>query len=302
MIRALSAQQLCQRCDPSQFDFETSADLEDLNEIIGQERAVDAIHFGIGIQREGYNLFALGPSGTGKRTTIGQFLDGKAAAEPVPSDWCYVNNFDQPHRPRALRLPPGQATGLRSDMEQLMEELLSAIPAAFESEDYRTRRQEAQEELKEQQEKAFGEVQKRAQEHGIALIRTPAGLAFAPLREGEVISPEEFQKLPEDERKRFEEDISALQEQLQETLLQVRQWEREAREKVKELDRQVAMSVVGHLIDELSEKHAALPDVVLTEVERLEATDAIILGGPGAVSLGGFQNFSDISPLNLIQG
>jgi lon-related putative ATP-dependent protease len=262
MIRPLSAQQLCQRCDPSQFDFETTADLEDLSEIIGQERAVDAIHFGIGIQREGYNLFALGPSGTGKRTTIGQFLDRKAAAEPVPSDWCYVNNFDQPHRPRALRLPPGQATGLRSDMEQLVEELLTAIPAAFESEDYRTRRQEAQEELKERQEKAFGEVEKRAQEQGIALIRTPAGLAFAPLREGEVISPDEFQKLPEEERKRFEEDISALQEQLQETLLQVRQWEREAREKVKELDRQVAMVAVGHLIDELSEKHAELPDVV----------------------------------------
>jgi len=261
-LQPLKPEQLCHMCDGSQFDFETTADLEDLSEIIGQERAVDAIHFGIGIQREGYNLFALGPSGTGKRTTIGQFLDRKAAAESVPSDWCYVNNFDQPHRPRALRLPPGRATGLRSDMEQLVEELLTAIPAAFESEDYRTRRQEAQEEFKERQEKAFGEVQKRAQEQGIALIRTPAGLAFAPLREGEVISPDEFQKLPEEERKRFEEDISALQEQLQETLLQVRQWEREAREKVKELDRQVAMFAAGHLIDELSEKYAELPDVV----------------------------------------
>ena len=261
-LERLRPEQLCWRCDGSQFDFETSAELEDLSEIIGQERAVDAVHFGIGIQREGYNLFALGPSGTGKRTTIGQFLDRKAAAEPIPSDWCYVNNFEQSHQPRALRLPPGQGIVLRKDMEQLVEELLTAIPAAFESEDYRTRRQEAAEELKEQQEHAFGEMQKQAQERGISLIRTPAGLAFAPLREGEVISPDEFQKLPEEERKRFEEDISKLQKQLQETLPQVRQWERQAREKVKELDRQVAMFAVGHLMDELSEKYAELPDVM----------------------------------------
>jgi len=95
-INPLPAQQLCRRCDPSQFDFETTADLEDLREILGQERAVNAILFGIGIRRMGYNLFALGPSGTGKRSTIGQFLEQQAATEMTPSDWCYVNNFDQP--------------------------------------------------------------------------------------------------------------------------------------------------------------------------------------------------------------
>ncbi len=261
-INPLPAQQLCRRCDPSQFDFETTADLEDLREILGQERAVNAILFGIGIRRMGYNLFALGPSGTGKRSTIGQFLEQQAATEMTPSDWCYVNNFDQPYRPRALRLPPGQGVVLRKDMEQLIEELRTAIPAAFESEDYRTRKQEAEEEFKERQEKAFNDIQKQAQERNVALIRTPAGLAFAPLREGEVISPDEFQKLPEEERKRVEESVSQLQEQLQETIYQVRQWEREAREKVKELDRQVAMFAVGHRIDELREKYAELPDVV----------------------------------------
>ena len=261
-VEPLSAQQLRQTCDPSQFDFETTAELEDLSEIVGQERAVDAILFGIGIQREGYNLFALGPSGTGKRTAIGQFLDQKAAAEPRPSDWCYVKNFEQPHRPRALRLSPGQGGVLREDMEQLVEELRNAIPAAFESEDYRTRKQEVEEEFKEQQEKAFNEIRKQAKERSIALIRTPAGLAFAPLREEEVISPDEFQKLAEEERSRVEADVSRLQERLQEAMFQVRQWEREARGKVKELDRQVAMSVVGHPIDELLEKCAELPDVM----------------------------------------
>jgi lon-related putative ATP-dependent protease len=260
--RPLSARKLCQECKPSQFKFKTTDDLEDLTDVIGQDRAVEAIQFGIGIQREGYNLFALGPSGTGKRTTIGQFLDQKAAAESTPSDWCYVNNFEQPHRPRALQLPPGRGVVLREDMEELIDELRTAIPAVFESEDYRTRKQEIEEEFKEQQEEAFGEVQKKAQDRSISLIRTPVGLAFAPVREGEVVSPEDFQKLPEEERERVEGEIGELQEQLQETIHQVRQWEREAREKTKELDREVAMFAVGHYIDDLREKHADLEEVV----------------------------------------
>jgi lon-related putative ATP-dependent protease len=261
-VQPLRPDQLCQTCDGSQFDFETTDELEDLAEIIGQERAVNAVQFGIGIRREGYNLFALGPSGTGKRTTIGQFLDQKAATEPIPSDWCYVNNFEFSYQPHALQLPPGRGVVLRKDMEKLVEELRTTIPAAFESEDYRTRRQEVQEEFKEQQEKAFGELREQARERSIALIRTPSGLAVAPLKEGEVISPDEFQKLPEEERKRLEKEIADVQEQLQQTLPQARQWEREAREKVKELDRQVAAFAVGGMMDELCEKYADLAHVV----------------------------------------
>jgi lon-related putative ATP-dependent protease len=261
-IKPLSARKLCQECKPSQFKFKTTDELEDLTEVLGQERAVEAIQFGIGIQREGYNLFALGPSGTGKRTTIGQFLDLKAAAEPIPPDWVYVNNFEQPHKPRAMRLPSGQGVVLHGDMEELIEELRTAIPAAFESEDYRTRKQEVEEEFKEQQEQTFTEIQKKAQERNVSLIRTPVGLAFAPLRDGEVVSPEEFQKLPEEERKQVEATITGLQEQLQEAIYQVRQWEREAREKMKGLDREVAMFAVGHFIDELREKYVELPEVV----------------------------------------
>jgi len=263
-VQPLPSHMLYRRCDPSSFNFATTDELEDLSlgEIVGQDRAVNAILFGIGIRREGYNLFALGPSGTGKRTTITQFLDQKAATEPVPPDWCYVNNFTHPHKPRALKLPPGYGRLLRRDMEQLIEELLVAIPAAFESEDYRSRRQEAQEEFESRQEKAFNEIQQEAGKRNIAVLRTPSGLFLAPLKDGEVISPDKFHKLPEEERRKFEESIAELQSRLQETIHQVRQWEREAREKVKELDRQVAMFAVGHRIDELRQKYAALPEVV----------------------------------------
>jgi lon-related putative ATP-dependent protease len=241
--------------------------LEDLSEVIGQERAVSAVRFGIGIQRDGYNLFALGPSGTGKRTTISQFLERRASEEPIPPDWCYVNNFEDNQKPNALRLPPGKGIELRKDMEQLIEELRTAIPALFESEDYQTRKQELQEEFQEKQEAALNEIQERAKKRDIALIRTPVGLAFAPVEEGEVVSPDEFQKLSEEKREAVKDDIAELQEDLQEAMRQARQWERKTRERMKELDREVAMLAVGHRIEELKETYADIERVV----EYLEA-------------------------------
>ncbi len=261
-LQRLDVHQLRQVCDPAQFEFETTEDLEDLAQIIGQERAIGAIQFGIGIQRDGYNVYALGPSGTGKRTTVRQFLEKKAADEPVPSDWCYVNNFEDTPKPTTLELPPGKGVELRDDMEQLVEELRSAIPAAFESEDYQTRKQELQEEYQEKQEEALNTIQERAKERGIALIRTPVGLAFAPVEEGEVVSPDAFQQLPDEKREQVKEDIAQLQEELQESMRQARHWEREARARVKELNRQVAMLAVGHRIDDLQEKYSNIPPVV----------------------------------------
>ena len=101
-VKELDAEALCWRCDPEQFNFETTEDLEELTEIIGQPRAVEALQFGVNIEQEGYNIFALGPAGTGKRSLVRRLFADKAAAEPVPSDWCYVNNFEQSHKPRAL--------------------------------------------------------------------------------------------------------------------------------------------------------------------------------------------------------
>lgn len=261
-VEALTADQLRRVCDPAQFDFQTTEELEDLSQTIGQERAAGAVQFGIGIQRDGYNLFALGPSGTGKRTTITQFLERKAAGEPIPSDWCYVNNFEDSKRPTALQLPPGRGVELREDVDELVEELRTAVPALFDSEDYQTQRQELQEEYQEKQEQALNEVRERAKERDIALIRTPVGLAFAPIKDGEVVSPDEFKQLSEERREKVKEDISELQDELQEAMRQARLWEREARERMKELDRHVAMLAVGHRIEDLQEKYAEFESVV----------------------------------------
>jgi len=260
--KALSPETLYRRCDPQQFTFETTSDLEDLKEIIGQARAVDAVRFGIGMRREGYNLFSLGPAGLGKHSIVSYFLKRQAASEPTPHDWCYVNSFDQPQKPRALSLPSGQGVTLRADIERLVEELRSAVLAAFETEDYRTRRQAIEGEVKERDEKAFEAIRSEAEQKGIAMLRTPTGLVFAPVQKGEVLSPEEFERRPEEERHRLEAEMEEFQKKLQSIMREAPQWGRQGREKLRELNREVATFAVGHLIDELRKNYAPLPEVV----------------------------------------
>ncbi|NWG75154.1 MAG: AAA family ATPase [Rubrivivax sp.] len=261
-VQPLTPEALCRRCDPNQFAFATTAELDDLAEIIGQARAIEAVRFGVGIRQEGYNLYALGPQGAGKYSAVRQFLEQKAATETAPADWCYVNNFEQPHRPHYLKLPPGLGVTLRQDMAQLVEELRTAIPAIFESEDYRTRRQVIEEEFKEREEKAFEELKQEAQKRGVALIRTPVGLAFAPRHEGQVISPEQYQNLPQAEQDQVQADISALQDQLLATIQELPRWEKELRGRLKALDREMTLFAVGHLMDELRQKYVLLPEIV----------------------------------------
>jgi hypothetical protein len=260
--KPLPSEALYRACDARAFSFETTAELEDLTEILGQDRAVEAIQFGIGLGRDGYNLFVLGAPGTGRHTLVRDFLEKKGAQAPVPPDWCYVNNFEDLYKPNALELPAGRAGKLREDVAKLLEELHTAIPAAFESEDYRTRRQAVEEEFKEYQGRVLGELQSRAQEQGIALIRTPVGFAFAPVREGEVISPDEFQRLPEDERQRVQEIIQKLEKELQDAMQGVPRLVREARERVRALDRETTMFAVGSLIDDVIAAYADFDEVV----------------------------------------
>ena len=258
----LEATRLYQRTDPDQFDFGTTADLEELTEVIGQPRAVTAMQFGIGMAQDGYNIFALGPAGTGKRRVIRSSFEKRAADEPVPYDWCYVNNFDERHKPKTIRLPAGKGLAFRDDTDELIEGLSTALSAAFESEEYQARRQTVNEEFQERQSSAFQELQEKAEEKGVALLRTPTGLVFAPVKDGQVLSSEEVQALSEEERQRLEAEVETLQGELQKIVQQVPGWQRETQEKLKELNREMANFAVGGLIDELREKYSDYPDIV----------------------------------------
>ena len=158
---------------------------------------MEAVRFAIGIRREGYNLFALGPAGIGKHTVLSQFLAAQAPTRPTPSDWVYVHDFDHPERPRALELPPGRGLAFRDAMAHFGRELRSIIPRAFEDERYRRRREALDDELKGRRDRMLAEIERDANAHEVLVVRTPMGVGLAPARNGEPLGGEEFGKLPE---------------------------------------------------------------------------------------------------------
>ena len=261
-LQPLTPKQLCTTCDPKQFRFKSTKELDDLDGFIGQERAIEAIAFGVSINRQGYNIFALGPSGTGKHTLVNRVVSERAASEPIPSDWCYVNNFDEAHKPIALRMPTGLGRQLRTDMERLIDDLQSGLSSALDSEEYQTRRQVIEAEYRERQQEQLQTLQETAQAEELTLLRTPAGLAFAPVKDGNVVDAENFQKLPEEERKKIEAQIEELQKELQTILQQVPGWERELRTRIRELRAEVTGFVIEELMAEARKVYADLPDVL----------------------------------------
>ncbi|MHB0917816.1 MAG: Lon protease family protein [Thiobacillus sp.] len=269
-IAPLAPDRLYRACDTGHFTFTTTAELDDLSEGIGQMRAIDAAHFGIGMRHAGYNLYVMGPPGSGKRYLVRQLLDRRVGTEAKPADWCYVHNFSQQHKPRAIRLPAGMGTRFHADMQQLVSELQATIPAVFEGDEYRRRLAQIDDEYGERQARAFVEVGEEAGKLGVTLLRTPNGFSFAPAKGDEVMSPEDYEKLPQEEKERFERDIGSLQEKLEKVIRQVHQWRRERLEHVRKLNEEAVLFAVGHLIDDLRGNYADYPAVCsyLDEVQQ----------------------------------
>jgi len=258
---SLGATQLRWRCDRSWLPFQSTEELPEMQEIVGQARAVAALKFGVEMRRDGYNLFVLGPPGIGKRTVVQGCLEESAATAAVPSDWCYVNNFDDPRRPSAISLPAGRGLQFRNDVRQLVDDLSTSIPAALERAEHQTRQKSIAEEASERQESAFKALAHEALEQKVQLIRTPGGFAFAPMHNDEVMSAEDFEKLPADERERVKKQIQGLQEKLRQLIETVPTWLKETRDKIRELDRGAVKLAIGHLFAQAREKHVDLPTV-----------------------------------------
>lgn len=254
--------ELYRKCDPQSLGFKTTQDIDGDVNIIGQDRASDAIDFGIHIPYAGYNIFVLGPTGVGKREFVQKFFEEKALSDETPSDWIYVHDFETPDQPDAIELPPGMGKVFNKDIENLIEDMQTALSAAFESEEYQNRRQSILETFKEKQADLFSELQEKATEEGLAMIKTPSGIAFAPRNEDGVLSPEEVNQLSEREREGIRNKIEGLQEELQKILQQVPTWQRKAKQKMNELNKEMANFAIGGLINELIEKYQDHSEVV----------------------------------------
>ena len=241
------------RRDPSPLlpKFKSTEEVTAASSVIGQDRALAAIEFSAGMQHNGYNLFVMGPAGVGRHSVLTQFLEERSKAAPTPADWVYVHNFQTPHQPNALELPTGRGTELKRRMESLIEELNSSIPSIFESDEYRTRRNAIRTEIEQRHETVFESLRKKAVEKDIVMMQTPQGFAFAPVREGEVMRPEVFQKLSDEERKKIQDVIEELQTELQAILEKLPRWDKERRDSMRTLNREVAMYAVSHALEEV---------------------------------------------------
>lgn len=265
----LDSSKLIRKCDPKSLGFDTTDEIHEEVTIFGQERAADAINFGMNISYPGYNIFVLGPTGMGKRKTVQEFFEKKAKSDPVPSDFIYVHNFDTPDQPDAIQLPPGMGYQYHGDIDNLIDEMQTALSAAFESEEYQNRRQAIFESFKQKQADLFDELQEKANENKLAMIKTPSGIAFAPRNEEGLLSPEEVNKLSEQEREEIKHDIEELQEELQKILQQVPNWQREASDKIKALNKEMANFAIGGLINELIEKYQGYEEI-LNHIKQIQ--------------------------------
>ncbi len=297
----LEPAQLYKHCDPAHLNFKTTADIEALPDLIGQARALEAIRFGVSIRRDGYHVFVLGPAGAGRYSLIARELQGRAASEPSPRDWCYVNNYEAQHKPQAISLPTGRGEEFQRHMRQFAEELRSVIPAAFESDEYHTRIEAMNEDFKRRQEDAIEEFGKQARAKGIGLIQTPTGFALAPLRNDEVITPDEFDKLPEAEQQKFKQEIRELEEQLHRIIHHFPRWRREHHAKIRAFNRETIGLAAGHLIDELRAHYADLPEIQ----KYLDATQADLIENAGELrepaGTEGMEGVATATPLQRYQ-
>ncbi|MBE0477167.1 MAG: AAA family ATPase [Coriobacteriia bacterium] len=249
-------------CDTSDFTFETTDELPDLDEIIGQPRAVSAVDFSMRVADGGYNLFAVGPAGTGKSSVIDKFLADRAASLPIPDDWVYVHNFREPSRPNVIRMGAGRGQEFRKNMEDLVEELRIAITQAFDSEEYANQRQAVIGRFEERVKSELQAVSEKADAEGLLILGSPAGIMVMPrMPDGQPMPPEEFQSLPEEERKSVEERAGRINEELQQTTRETRRVEREGREALRDLDRKVTSFAARHIIDDACERWCDAPGV-----------------------------------------
>lgn len=280
-MEPLKSELLRPRYDSTAFPFTTTDQVDDLEEIPGQDRALDAIEFGTGIRQKGFNLFLMGPPGLGKLTLVRRLLEERAQQEATPHEWCYVHNFQHPHQPRALRFSCGTGRQFQQDMERCIDDLQAAIPAALELDEHRGRVQEIEQAAKERHDQAFEQLDAKAQSEGLRLIRTPSGFAIAPVRDGEVIDSQGFDKLADDEKEKISAAISELQQDLNKIAEQIPDWQKEVRDQLRDLNRNAARFVIEWRIANLRETYSEQPAVLeyLGEVEADSVEHASEFGG-----------------------
>lgn len=269
-MNELPLEKLRRVCDPHTIKCETTEGMPPLEGIIGQERAVKALKFGLDIKESGFNIYVAGLPGTGRETAVKGFLEEVAKKKPVPADWCYVNNFQNSYEPKAIKLDPGQGKMFQKDVKEFITEARRELPQVFESEDYAAKRDETVQKTEEERKNLFAQLDKKVQEEGFVLQRTPVGVFLVPVKEGRLLNEQEFMALDPQKREEIQKKREALNADLKSAMRQLRSLEAKIAEEVNKLNREVVLYAIGHLIADLKEKYQKSDEVVayLEEVQN----------------------------------
>lgn len=282
-ITKLTSDQLYRKCDPSKFDFNSTADLEERLSALGQDRAIHAVELGIHIKSRGYNLFCLGPEGTGKTSLVKRILEKEAKNRKTPDDWAYVYNFDEPYKPIAISFPAGQAAEFAKDVDELLEELSDSLPEIIESEEYKAALGIIRQKYKAKKEEYINVLQKKAKGKRVSLLHMQMGLVVAPMKDGEVLSPDAFEQLPEEEKKMIMDDLNAMQEEIENATQDLPRWEEKQKREITVLREKFVRSAVKDPIDALRKKYKSLQpsrflkqiqDNILNNIDDFVPTDS----------------------------
>jgi lon-related putative ATP-dependent protease len=252
---------------------DTTEELSPLEEIIGQKRAIRAIRFGIDIRERGFNIYVAGVPGTGRTTSVKDYLEEVSKTKPVPNDWCYVYNFKNPYEPNAINLPPGKAKVFEKDMANLIEEVRKDLPKAFESENYAAKREATIAAIEKEREQLFAELNKKAQAEGFIIQSSPIGLLTIPVVKGRPLNEKDFLSLNQELRAEIQKKRDLLDADLRNAMRQLRGLARKTDEEIKKMDREVALYAIEFAVNDLKEKYKDFKRIV----EYLDAVQNDIL-------------------------
>ena len=266
---AVPAAALTQSIPADLFTFADTSELESFYGVLGQDRAVNAIQFGVAMQRPGYNIFVMGDTGTGRSSYVRDYLKSEAKRQHTPSVWCYVNNFRNPREPQALELNPEEASEFRKQMSDLIDQLLATFPATFEHPAYQQKKSAIDYVFNRRYDKAIELVEREAHKRGVAVYRDASAISFTPMRDGKALDETEFAQLSEDERDNFHNDIAELEQMLSDQLAELPQWKRESSNALRQLNHETIRNAVNPLLQPMQEQFSA-HNRVISYLQELE--------------------------------
>jgi lon-related putative ATP-dependent protease len=277
------AQDLRWRCDPNQFKFKSTEEIEPLVGVVGQDRAIHSFDFGVKIKTRGFNLYAAGPMGTGKHSAVTSYVKELAADQEPSNDWCYVYNFKNPDNPVAVPLPTGKASGFAKEMEELVEACKTEIPKAFDSEEYERRKDAVVNDFQAKRDAGLKELRDEAAARDFSVELTTAGIVTIPIVAGRLMKRDEYDQLPEDEKQDVKRQTEELQQEINRVMTSIRSMEKEAKSRLQELDKEIALFAVGHLLDDLRHKYSdyskitdylsAIQEDIVENLEHFKSTE-----------------------------